>query len=169
MQHRRTPPALPADLQERLGRPEDVFGPNWRFLTSSTIAGAGLVLLGVVFCSVWAASVPRGRAPEGPLYLLLGGGLMTCGLAAVVLPRQVPPTWIFVCPRGLVRVRVEDWRVIEWAEVIRFEDAALPAGVQVRQCRLVLAGGGEWGFLANSVADYPRLTEVLRRKVAPTL
>jgi hypothetical protein len=37
--------------------------------------------------------------------------------------------------------------------------------VAIRQCRIVLKGGTEWGFLADYIAEYGRLTEVLRRKV----
>jgi hypothetical protein len=166
MRLRQTPPVLPGNLRDRVGEPEDVFGPNRRFRTASTIVGGALVLLGVGFCLVGAADLPAGGAPGRPVYLLVGGGLLICGLAAVVLPRQAPPTWVFVCRRGLVRVRGAEWEVVEWAEVLRVEDATLPTGVTTRQCRVVLAGGGEWGFLANYVADFPRLTEVLRRKVA---
>jgi hypothetical protein len=91
---------------------------------------------------------------------------MTCGVVAVVFPRQVPPRWVFVCPRGLVRARGADWEAVEWSEVVRVEDATLSTGVVTsRQCRVVLAGGGEWGFLADYVGDYQRLTGVLRRKM----
>ena len=166
MRPRRTPPILPANLLDRIGEPEDVFGPNWRFRTASALVGGALVLLGVGFCLAWAAAVADGGAPGGPAYLYLGGGLMSCGLVAVVLPRRVPPIWVFVCPRGLARVRGAVWEAVEWAEVVRVEDATLPAVVTVGQCRVVLAGGGEWGFLGDYVADCRRLTEVLREKVA---
>lgn len=166
MRPRPAPPVLPANLLDRLGEPEDVFGPNRRFRTASTVAGGALVLLGFVFCLAGAAAGPARGAPGGQVYLLLGGGLMLCGSVAVLLPRQVPPTWVFVCPRGVARARGADWEAVEWAEVVRFEDATLAAGVAMRQFRVVLAGGGEWGFLADYVADYRRLTDVLRRKVA---
>lgn len=163
MRLRPVPPPLPANLLDRLGEPEDVFGPNWRFRTTSTLAGSALVLLGFVFC---LAGATAREAPGGQVYLLLSGGLMLCGSVAVLLPRRVPPTWVFVCSRGAARTRGADWEAVEWAEVVRFEDATLADGVAVRQCRVVLAGGGEWGFLADYVADYRRLTDVLRRKVA---
>lgn len=165
MRLRRPPPDLPANLLDRLGAPEHVFGPNRRFRAASASVGSGLILLGVVFCLAWVAALPAGAGPRGPLYLLLGGGLIVCGLAAVVLPRQVPLTWVFICPRGLVRARGEIWEAVEWAEMVRVEDVTLPAGATVRQCRVVLAGGGEWGFLADYVADCGRLAEVLRQKV----
>jgi hypothetical protein len=58
------------------------------------------------------------------------------------------------------------WEGIGWAEVARFEDATLDPGLATtRQCRIVTRGGAEWGFLADYVAQYGRLTEVLRRKV----
>ena len=154
------------ELVARLGEPEDVFGPNRRFRIASTIVGSVLVLLGVVFCVAWVSLLPGGGAPGGGAFLLLGSGLMICGLAAVILPRQVPATWVFVCPRGLARLRGANWEAVDWAEVLRIEDATLPTRTTVRQCRVVLASGGEWGFLADYVADFKRLTEVLRRKMA---
>ncbi|HSQ54782.1 MAG TPA: hypothetical protein VLM40_03475 [Gemmata sp.] len=166
MRGRLTPPVMPADLLGRTGAPEDVFGPNRRFRTASTLLGGGLMLLGIGLSLVWAAGIANGGPPGSSLYLLLGGGLIGIGAVAVVLPRQVPTTWVFICPRGLVRVRGADWEAVEWAEVVRVEDASLPAGETIRQCRVLLVGGREWGFLAEYVADCGRLIEVLRRKMA---
>jgi hypothetical protein len=159
-----TPPSVPLDLVNQFGEPEDTFGPNLRFRVASTILGAVLVLLGLAFFVNGAAVVAGQGQPGGPLYLLLGGGLMAVGAAAVALPWRVARTWVFVCPRGLVRARGSEWDAVGWEEVARFEDATL-ADRAVQQCRVVLKGGGEWGFLAEYVADYHRLGEVLRRKV----
>jgi hypothetical protein len=160
-------PALPTDLLDRFGEPEVVFGPNRRFQARSTVMGGVLVLLGLGFCLVWGASVLARWPPGGQLYLLLGALLMTIGAVAMTLPRQFPLIWVFVCPRGLVRARGEDWEAVEWAEVVRVEDATIPSRmVTIRQCRLVLAGGGEWGFLGTYVTDCRLLTEVLQRKLA---
>ncbi|HEV3436752.1 MAG TPA: hypothetical protein VG122_05295 [Gemmata sp.] len=53
-----------------------------------------------------------------------------------------------------------------WADVLRFEDASLSSGVGTsQQCRIITAAGVEWGFLANWVAQYGRLVEVLHQKV----
>src|SRR5262245_27304901 len=110
-----------------------------------------------------AQAPPRGS--EGVL-VLLGGGLMAVGAAAVVFPRSVPLNWVFVCPGGLVRTRGADWDAVAWADVARFEDASLSGGVvTTRQCRIVTTAGAEWGFLADWVAEYGRLAAVLRRKV----
>jgi hypothetical protein len=90
---------------------------------------------------------------------------MASGAAAAVLPRHVPRTWVLACPRGLVRARGADRDALSGAKVARFEDAPLSAGAATtRQCRIVRSGGGEWGFLADYVAGYRLLAEVLRRK-----
>jgi hypothetical protein len=162
----RPPPALPDDLLDRLGEPEAVFGPNRRFVTASTVVGGGMAVLGVGFIVLGVAARIAGRLPGNELYFYLGLMMMILGVLAVVVPRQAPK-WVFVCPRGLARAREDDWDAVLWAEVVRFEDATMSArAVTIRQCRLVLVGGGEWGFLANHVADYGRLSELLRRKMA---
>jgi hypothetical protein len=153
-------------LINRFGEPEEVFGPNRRFRAASAVLGAFLVLLGLVFFAAGGGAFQGAQPPGGLAYMWLGGGLMTVGVAAGVLPGRVPPTWVFVCSGGLVRARGAHWDDVDWAEVARFEDAALAGGaVAVRQCRIVLKGGGEWGFLADYIADYRRLADLLRRKV----
>src|SRR5262245_37970198 len=160
-----TRPALPANLLARLGAPEHTFAPNRRFRTASTIVGLILVVLGIIFCLSWAANIPAGGAAGGKLNILLGGGLLLCGFVAIFGPRQVPPTWVFVCPQGLVRVRGADWEAVDWAKVLRFEEISASSRVKVRQCRVVLADGTEWGFLADYIADFQKLTEALGRKM----
>jgi hypothetical protein len=168
MRLRPMPPAIPADLLDRFGEPECVFGPNMRFRVASVLLGALLLLLGLGFflygVVARVAQAPA-RGSEGVL-LLLGGGLMAVGAAAAVFPRSVPLNWVFVCPDGLVRTRGADWDAVAWADVSRFEDASLSGGaVATRQCRIVTTAGAEWGFLADGVAEYGRLAAVLRRKV----
>src|SRR5262245_51727059 len=117
MRLRPTPPSLPSDLVNRFGQPEAVFGPNVRFRVASALLGALLVLLGLAyFVGGVAVMADRGQ-PGGPLYLLLGGGLMAVGGAAVALPWRAARTWVFVCPRGLVRTRASEWEAVGWDEV----------------------------------------------------
>jgi hypothetical protein len=62
----------------------------------------------------------------------------------------------------MARTRGGNWEAVEWADVVRVEDATLRSRmVTIRQCRVILAGGAEWEFLADHVADFRRLTEVL--------
>jgi hypothetical protein len=165
MGSRRSPP-LPAELLARLGEPEGVFGPNRRYRTASTVVGIGLVALGLAFV-VLGVAAQIGRLPGHQFYYFLGLGMMILGALTVKVPRQAPPTWVFVCPWGAARVRGGEWESVEWVGVIRFEDADLAhRGLTIRQCRLVLVGGGEWGFLADNVADFRRLSELLREKLA---
>lgn len=160
------PPALPADLLDRFGEPEGVFGPNRRFVAASTAVGLGLAVLGPAFIALGVAA-QLGRLPGHEFYYFLGLVMAALGVLAVMVPRQPPSAWVFVCPRGVARVRGDDWEAVAWAEVVRFEDAARShRGQAIRQCRLVLTGGGEWGFLADRVAEFGRLSEMLRRKTA---
>ncbi|MFL5243122.1 MAG: hypothetical protein ACJ8FY_13530 [Gemmataceae bacterium] len=77
----------------------------------------------------------------------------------------MPLDWVFVCPQGLVRSHGDVWDSVHWTDVERFEDATLShKAVTMRQCRIVLKAGAHWGFLANSIADYGRLTKLLFRK-----
>lgn len=156
---------MPAALRDRLGEPEEVFGPNRRFLAGPTLVGATLILLGVGSVAVWAIALWVGKAAGLWRFLLLGIALVACGLA-LILASRVPPTWVFVCPRGLARLRGADWDAIGWPRVARVEDSRLTAGVAGRQCRVVLAGGGEWAFAAGCVAGFGRLAETLCRKLA---
>ena len=163
---RSIPPPVPPRLVDQFGEPEEVFGPNRRFRALSAIVGTLLVALGLAFFMAGGGAFQGGRPPGGLMYMLLGGSLMLVGAAAVILPRRVPQTWVFVCPGGLVRARGADWDDVGWADVVRFEDATSASrAVTVRQCRIVLKGGGEWGFLADYVADYRRLADLLRRKM----
>ena len=64
------------------------------------------------------------------------------------------------------RVCGDAWDGLEWAEMERFEKADFNhKGITARQCRIVKKDGTEWGFQADYVAEYRRLTEVLRQKV----
>jgi hypothetical protein len=159
------PPDFPPDLLARSGTPEEAFGPNRRFRTASTLVGGLLVALGFAGF-VYGLFRARAGAPDAGVYTLLFGLLMAPGVAAVVLPRRMPATWVFVCPNGLVRARGDHWQAVKWDRLVRFEDATLSSGaVTIRQCRVVLDDGNEWGFLADYVDRYRRLAELLDEKV----
>jgi hypothetical protein len=161
-----TPPELPPDLLARFGPPDEAFGPNHRFRTASALVGGLLVVLGFTGF-VYGLFRARAGAPDAGVYTLIFGLLMAPGVAAVVLPWRLPITWVFVCPNGLVRARGDQWQAVAWGRVVRFEDATISSGaVTMRQCRVVLDDGSEWGFLADHVDRYRRLAELLRARVA---
>ena len=164
---RATPPAVPVDLLEQFGEPEAMFGPNMRFRISSAIIGIFLVILGFAFV-VGGPVILQGNVMAGVgVYVLLGCGLMLMGVTAIVVPIRLPLNWVFVCPSGLIRSRGEIWEAVDWADVVRFEDASMSgSAVTIQQCRIVRADGSEWGFLADHIAYYGRLAEVLRQRVA---
>jgi hypothetical protein len=98
---------------------------------------------------------------------LLAIPMLALGFVLLIGTRLMPGNWVFVCPRGVVRTRGDAWDSVGWDEVERFEDATLGhRGVTFRQCRLVLKDGREWGFLADHIAEYRRLSELLRQKLA---
>jgi hypothetical protein len=160
------PPPLPPDLVARLGPSEELFGPNLRFRTQSTLLGGFLVVLGLVgfvFGGLRAAAHIR----DGQIYLFFGMVLMAVGSAAVILPRRAPLRWTFICARGLAQSERDGWRTVEWTEVRRATGVSMTSGVAtIRQFRLDLTDGTEMGFLGDYVADYRRLSDVLRAKVA---
>ena len=153
-------------MLDRFGVPEEVFGPNLRFRVVAAFCGVVLVLMGVLFFLAGLGG-GDGRLPLGGwVGAKLAAPLLVLGAVVMIGARLVPRNWVFVCPRGVVRTRGAIWEGVGWAEVERFEDATLTGQmVALRQCRLVLKGGGEWGFLADYVAEYGRLAEALRRKV----
>jgi len=165
-----TPPAVPPELLARFGDPEHVFGPNVRFRVVAALCGVVLVVMGVLFfllgLEVVGAKLPLSDWVSGKLAI----PLVAFGAIVLIGTRLVPLNWVFVCPEGLIRTRGAAWDSISWAEVDRFEDTTLThkhgnVAVTTRQCRIVLKGGAEWGFLADYIAEYGRLPEVLRRKV----
>jgi hypothetical protein len=120
--------------------------------------GALFFLMGV---GVGGARLPLADWVSGRLAV----PLVVLGTVVLLGTRLVPLNWVFVCPHGLVRTRGDAWDGMEWAEMERFENAPLThKGVTARQCRIVRKDGTEWGFLADYVADYRRLTEVLRQR-----
>ena len=162
-----TPPSIPTDLLERFGEPEHVFGPNMRFRFASALMGVFLTTLGFAFF-VWGMADVRDGPKDGTgrILCLLGGGLMTVGAAAFILPRRVPLNWVFVCPNGLIRARGDVWDNVDWLDIARFECANFSGTtVTIRQCKIVTTAGVEWGFISDWIADYNGLTEVLREKV----
>lgn len=164
---RPTAPTVPLELTSRLGEPELVFGPNVRFRVVAAVCGLIFVVMGAVFflmgLAVGRAQLPLADWVSGKLTI----PLMVLGVIILIGTRLVPLNWVFICPGGVIRTRGDAWDGIGWTEIERFEDATLgQKGVTLRQCRLVLADGSEWGFLADYVADYPRLAEVLARKVS---
>jgi hypothetical protein len=167
MRLRPTPPAVPQELIDQFGQPEDAFGPNTRFRVVAGVCGLAVLAVAAVFYAL-ALGAGGGGLPRGDS----ANGLAALGLTAVAglllaMMWVAPRNWVFVCPGGVVRTRGATWDGVGWSEVKRFEDATLGhKGVTIRQCRLVLKDGSEWGFLADHVAEYRRLGEVLRRKVA---
>jgi hypothetical protein len=169
MQLRPKPPEIPSELLDKFGEPEHVFGPNMPFRIKSAVVGACVLILGFGFLlygmMAKLAGVP-GAWDYSLVYMLLGGGLMTVGAAAIILPWRVPLKWLFSCPQGLVRTSGDNWDAVEWADVARFQELDVSGrAVTIRQCRIITTSGTEWGFLADYVADYDRLKEVLRTKV----
>jgi hypothetical protein len=161
-----TPPAIPAELLTRLGEPEHVFGPNVRFRVVATVCGVILLVMGVFFFLL-GLGAGGARLPLGDwVSARLAVPLVVLGAVVLIGTRLVPLNWVFVCPRGLVRTRGDAWDGLEWAEAERFEDASLThRGVTSWQCRILTKDGKEWGFLADYIAGYGRLTEILRQRV----
>lgn len=158
------PQAVPQELVERFGEPEHAFGPNMRFRKQSIVLGSMLILIGAAFMIFGfldrdAQKFGRGG---GAVMALLGGGLLLMGWVAVYFPLRMPRDWVYVCPRGLIRNLNHDWESLTWTDAVRFEDVSLP---QIRQCQIVTADGSNWGFIADRIADYRRLTEVLGEKM----
>lgn len=158
------PPTIPPDLLERFGEPEHVFGSNVQYRKQSVILGSLLLLVGATFLVFGfldrdAQNFGKGG---GALMAILASGLLAMGFVAVYYPLRAPRNWLFVCPRGLIRYLNRDWDTLPWSDAVRFEDVSLPL---VRQFKIVVANGPEWGFISYWFADYRRLTEVLREKV----
>jgi hypothetical protein len=158
------PPPIPPELLERFGEPEHAFGPNMRFRTKACILGSMLILIGVSFLIFGFLDKDAQRFGRGgaAVMFLLGGCVLFMGGVSVYYPLRLSRDWIFVCPRGLVRYLNHDWETLDWSNALRFEDVSLP---QVRQCRIDTADGSKWGFIADLIADYKRLTEVLAEKL----
>jgi hypothetical protein len=149
-------------LRDRFGNPEHVFGPNLRFRIVAGGIGIVLVVLGIIYFLMAMAGVPLGAWVSAKLTV----PMMALGVILLIGTRLVPVHWVFVCPRGLLRRRGDIWDHVGWSEVERFEDATLgQKGVTIRQCRIITTAGAEWGFLADHIADYGRLAELLRHKV----
>ncbi len=160
------PPTIPPDLVERFGEPEHAFGPNMRFRVQSVLIGSFLFLLGLAFL-IFGLLDRNGQqvglgGGGGGVLIVLSAGLLAVGGVAVYVPFYVHRDWLFVCPRGLVRYLNRDWETLAWSDALRFEDVSLP---HVRQCQIVTADGSKWGFIADLIADYKRLSEELRAKV----
>ena len=135
-----------------------------RFRIVSVVCGVVLIAMAVVYALMSIGPNPVPLA--GGVSDMLTFGLIVLGGFCIAAPRMVPVSWIFICPNGVVRGRGGNWRGVEWGQVTRFEDATMVDGKgTIRQCRLVLNDGSEWGFIADWIGDYRKLAEVLRRKV----
>jgi hypothetical protein len=131
-----------------------------RFRVVAAICGIVLVAMGILFLLLrlgsGGAALPLSDGVSGKLAI----PLMVVGAVVLIGVRLVPLNWVFVCPHGLIRTQGTAWAGVGWADVARFEDATLShRAVTMRQCRIVLKDGAEWGFLAEYVAEYGRLTE----------
>jgi hypothetical protein len=167
MRLRPTPPTIPYEILARFGEPEHVFGPNVQFRIIAAVCGVILLTMGVLF---FLMGLPIGGArlplADG-VSSMLTVPLVALGAVVLLGTRLVPLNWVFVCPKGLVRTRGDAWDGLKWIEIERFEKADLAhQGITARQCRIVKKDGTEWGFQADYVAEYRRLTEVLRQKVS---
>ena len=161
------PPAIPDELLQRSGPPEDVFGPNMRFRRKSVLMGCLLVLLGVGFFA-YSVAMRQGMAAnngfEG-LTLFMASSLFAVGGVAVFYPLSMRYDWVYVCPGGLIRTRGVYWDAVAWGDVTRVEVADISGrAVTIRQFRVTTRTGEEWGFIADSVADYKRLCTLLVEK-----
>jgi hypothetical protein len=156
-----TAPSIPEELLDRFGKPEHVFGPNRRFRVSAAACGVVFLVMGVTFFLLGRSGIPLADGASGLLTvpLLALGGVVLIGTV------RGPRNWVFVCPGGLLRTLGSAWHSVGWTEVMRFEDATWTHKmVTTRSCRILLKGGAEWGFMADSFGEYNRLMEVLRRK-----
>lgn len=151
-------PTIPPDLLAEFGNPEQAFGPNNRTRFGFVVIGGASLIFGGLLYVAWICKVPVGQwfSTWVATAMMVGGAVVLYGAW------RWPTSWVFVCPRGLVRKRGSRWEGRDWSEAVRFEDATLGA---IRQSRLVWNFGPEWGFISDTVADYDRLVEVVRAKV----
>jgi hypothetical protein len=152
---------MPSDLEAQFGEIEHAFSPNVRNRRLATLIGLMLTALGVTLLILKVGDLMPGGWGENKFiaFMLVLGG------AIIVGARLLPMDWVFVCSRGLVRTRGSAWEGIEWSDIDRFEDASMThRGIAIRQCRLMLKDGSEWGFIADNFAEYGRMTEMLRQK-----
>jgi hypothetical protein len=159
----RKPPAIPNELQTEFSDVEYAFGPKERIRGVATVCGMVLAGMGALFVFMGIAGKPLiGRSENFIMVFFL-----VCGVAIIVGARMLAMNWVFVCSRGLVRTRGSAWDGIAWSDINRFEDASMThRGIAIRQCRLVLNDGSEWGFISENFAEYGRLTEMLKEKTA---
>ena len=158
----RKPPAIPTELQSQLGEVEHAFGPNARVRNLATILGLILTATGVL-CLAFevAGAIPGGKGENAFIAFML-----VLGLAVAFGSRTMPMNWIFVCDRGLARTRGSAWDAVEWDGIDRFEDASMThRQVSIRQSRIILNDGSEWGFVSDHIAEYKWLTEMLKQKI----
>ncbi|MEO2089822.1 MAG: hypothetical protein ABGY75_10045, partial [Gemmataceae bacterium] len=146
-------PTIPADLLAEYGDPEQAFGPNNRTRTGFVVIGGASLIFGGLLYAAWICKVPVGQwfSTWVATAMMVGGAVVLYGAW------KIPMSWVFVCPRGLVRKRGSRWEGRDWSEAVRFEDATIGyRGSSIRQSRLVWNFGPEWGFIADTVADYDR-------------
>jgi len=159
----RKPPTIPTELQAELGEVEYAFGPNVRVRVVAILCGLILAGMGALFVVMSIAGAPLTGRSETKLMAFF----LVAGVAIIVGSRMLPMDWVFVGNRGLVRKRGSAWDGIAWSDVDRFEDASLThKGIAIRQCRIVLNDGSEWGFISENFAEYGRLKEILKEKSA---
>jgi hypothetical protein len=158
---RRKPPEIPSELQTQFGEVEYAFGPNVRIRGAATLLGLIFTGIGVLILMLKVAGGMPGGWGETK-YLVV---MLVFGVAIIFGSRTMPMNWVFVCDRGIVRTRGSAWDGVDWGSIERFEDASMThKGLAIRQCRIVLKDGSEWGFIADNIAEYSRLGAMLKHK-----
>ena len=105
-------PPIPTDLLAEFGEPEQVFGPNQRFRLAMVAIGGASLIFGVLFTVARWNNLPVTDwfSPVIAVAMAVGGVVVIYGAW------MWPTSWVFVCPRGLVRKCGSRWEGRDWSE-----------------------------------------------------